>query len=91
MVSAIKKWLGIDALKRENLVLAKALKVHTDRLDVLEEDARQTLSIVLETRKSLTPEPIEQKIIAKPAGPKRVNWGQARAALERASEPQEQI
>ena len=77
MVSAIKKWLGITKLEDENLILAKALKAHTERLDALESAPVP--------EKELTSEPPKPKIVAK-----RTNWRSFRSAAEKASEPEEQ-
>ncbi len=90
MVGAIKRWLGIEALERENLTLAKALLTHGKRLDAVEEDQRQNLAAMEDLEKRLTPEPEKSKIIAKPPAPKRVNWRQAREALEKASNMEEE-
>jgi hypothetical protein len=78
MVGAIKRWMGIKTLERENLILAKALQRLTDRVSALE------------SAQQLTPQEENPKIIAKPAAPKRVNWRQAREALEKASDSQEE-
>ena len=80
----------ITHLERENLTLAKALKAHTERLDSLEKDTKHNLEMIAFYGNKLPAEPDKPKIVAKPPAPKRVNWGQARAALERASEPQEE-
>ncbi len=90
MVGTIKRWLGIDALERENLTLAKALVTHGKRLDAVEEDQRQNLAAMVDLEMRLTPEPEKPKIIAKPPSPKRVNWRQAREALEKASDMEEE-
>lgn len=78
MIGTLKRWLGIEALERENLILAKALQRMTDRVSALE------------APKQLTPEAEKPKIIAKPPSPKRVNWRQAREALEKASDMEEE-
>jgi hypothetical protein len=75
MVGTLKRWLGIDVLERENLILARAIKAHTERLDTIERGAAE--------QKSLTPEPVRPKIEPKP---KRMNWQQTRAMLERETE-----
>ncbi len=77
MVGKIKKWLGITALENENLILAKAMKAHTARLDALES--------VPAPEKELTSVPPKPKIV-----PKRGNWRTFRAAAEKASELEEQ-
>ncbi len=84
MVSAIKKWLGIDALERENLTLARAVAAHSRRIDILEGDAKETLALIEQYRKELTPEPAKPKIVA--TKPKPVNWKNFRTAAEKASE-----
>ena len=78
MVGAIKRCLGIEALERENLILAKSLQRLTDRVSALE------------APKQLTPHPEKPKIIAKPYAPKRVTWRQAREALEKASDSEDE-
>jgi hypothetical protein len=82
MVSAIKKWLGIEDLERESLTLARALVTQGDRIHKLEEEVKQN---ALESQKSLTPEPAKPKIVAKS---KAVNWRGFAAAAEKASEPE---
>jgi hypothetical protein len=81
MVGAIKRWLGIDTLENENLRLAKAILAQRERIDKLSEDLAITL------QKNLTTESAKPKIVPRP---QRVNWRQAREALEKASEPQEE-
>jgi hypothetical protein len=78
VIGTLKRWLGIDALERENLILAKALQRMTDRVSALE------------APRQLTPQPEKPKIISKLPAPKRVNWRQAREALEKASDTQEE-
>jgi hypothetical protein len=90
MVGAIKKWLGIEELERENLTLAKSLLAYRKRLDTVEEDVRQNVAAMAELENRLTAEAEKPKIIAKPAAPKRVNWRQAREALEKASDSPEE-
>ena len=89
MVGTVKRWLGIDALERESLILAKVLAAQAKRLEAVEEDARKTSSQVAELQKGLTSTPVAPKIESKTPAPKRVNWSQARQALERASESEE--
>lgn len=101
MVSAIKRWLGIDVLERENLTLAKALKAAHRRIAEVREEAKSEDSRIREEtipgignheerivslEQRLTAEAEKPKIIAKPAAPKRVNWRQAREALEKAND-----
>lgn len=81
MVGAVKRWLGIDVLERENLKMARsilalreALKSKTDA-DVSESLAARVTSL----EKSLTPEPAKAKIVAKP---KRMTWRGTLAAIE---------
>jgi hypothetical protein len=97
MVSAIKRWLGIDVLERENLTLAKALKAahrriaeQNTRVDTLDADMLRMMEIVRKHEVGLTAEAEKPKIIAKPAAPKRVNWRQAREALEKRSDSPEE-
>jgi len=73
VVGTIKRWLGIEALERENLILAKSVFAMKDRISALE------------SVKPLTSEPKPPKIVAKRTIPRHVNWKQARAAYERAS------
>ncbi len=86
MVGAIKRWLGIEALEGENLKLAKAYLALGKRVAAAEEDSRQNLAALAELEKRLTAKPEKPKIIAKPPAPKRVNWRQAREALEKAND-----
>jgi hypothetical protein len=89
MVGTIKRWLGIKALENENLRLAKAYLAIGKRLATVEEDQRQNLAALAELEKRLTAEAEKPKIIAKPSAPKRVNWRQAREALEKANDAPE--
>jgi len=83
--------IEIGKLQRENLTIAKAVKAHTERLDAIEEDVRQDLVAMAELEKRLTAKLEKPKIIAKPSAPKRVNWRQAREALEKANDlPEEE-
>jgi len=92
MVGALKRWLGIEALqidiaqlKRENLILAKAVNpVMSDAIRDLDERVS-----ALESSKALTLAPEPPKISERKPAPKRVNWSQFRETLERVSEPQE--
>jgi hypothetical protein len=101
MVGTIKRWLGIEALERENLTLAKALKAAHRRIAEVREEAKSEDSRIREEtipgignheerivslEQRLTAEAEKPKIIAKPAAPKRVNWRQAREALEKAND-----
>ncbi len=99
MVGAIKRWLGIKALEKENLQLAKALKsAHRrigelkDRLDKeRRENAEWADSInrdvleVVNLAKSLTSEAPKPKLVAKP---QRANWKAFKEQVERATEPE---
>lgn len=93
MVSTIKRWLGIDALERENLILAKAFKAQGERIGILELETailRHDLQeLSRDSGKELTPAPVKPKIVSKPMK-KAVNWKSFRSAAEKASEPQEQ-
>jgi hypothetical protein len=80
MVSAIKKWLGIDKLERENLTLAKALLAETKQLDRIEESATKILNLVQAQEKSLTLEPAKPKMVPKS---KPVNWKNFKSAAEK--------
>jgi hypothetical protein len=91
MVGAVKRWLGIDVLERENLQLAKALKTlrtdtneHCDDLKKLGEDVTVLMA---DREKRLTSEQPKPKIVAKPAV-KAVNWGKFRDLAELATEPE---
>jgi prophage DNA circulation protein len=96
MVGAVKRWLGIDVLERENLQLAKSLKsAHqritelsskVTRIDNATADALNSASDMLERLNSLTSEPPKPKIVA--TAPKAVSWKSFRSAAERASEPE---
>ncbi len=89
MVSAIVRWikdrLGISALERENVMLAKAILstreecqfiVKTLRGDTEDHEAR-----IAFLENSLTAKATTAKIVPKPA-----NWKQFRSAAEKASE-----
>lgn len=84
MVGTIKRWLGINKLEDENIRLAKAILAQRERIDKLSEDLVQ---LAITSQKGLTTEPAKPKIVPRP---QRVNWRQAREALEKASEPQEE-
>jgi hypothetical protein len=71
----------IATLKRETMIIAKLSVVHSKKISSLEEDIRK----LVEHEKHLTIEPAKPKIIAKAPAPKRVNWRQAREALENAN------
>ena len=86
MVGKIKRWLGIEALERENLILAKAVKAHTDRLDAVERDVKDNLAALTDHEKHLTSEPARPKIEPKP---KRTTWKQFRSAAEKANDLEE--
>jgi hypothetical protein len=89
MVSAIKRWLGIDRLEHENLRLARSLISAHARIGKLEVSAKGLREAIEEKvdaiEKQLTPEAPKAKIVPKP---QRVNWGSFRAAVENASEPE---
>ena len=84
MVDTIKKWLGIDGLEREKILLAKAIKALRERVIQLE---LATTKPVLELQKNLTTEPAKPKLVEKP---QRVNWKQFRSAAEKASDPKQE-
>lgn len=97
MVGTIKKWLGIDALERENWQLAKALKSAHERLSSLRREyqgTRETLAALgtdvaalqLSHENSLTSEPAKTKIVPKPH---RATWKSFRTMAEKASEAEE--
>ena len=97
MVGKVKKWMGIDVLERdfallqqENLAMARVILVHRQRINEALEAAHVGQSMAIDNQKQLTAEPEQPKIEPKPAAPRRVNWRQAQAALEKASDPQEQ-
>jgi hypothetical protein len=79
-----------NALEHENLIIVKALTAQSKRVEAVEEDARKALEIALECRNKLTEEPEKTKTEPKPPVPKRVNWMQARAALEKSTLEEEQ-
>jgi hypothetical protein len=83
----------IAILKRENLACAKAFTAQKKVVDDLQKDRTILLDCqqgVADHENRLTFIESRPKIEPKPvAVPKRVNWKQAQAALEKASEPQE--
>ncbi len=102
MVGAIKKWLGISKLERENLSLVKAALDHEDRvksletrLDVLTNTVNGAHAANMDDceariaflEKSLTSKPSTAKIVPKAH---KTNWKQFRSAAERASEPEQE-
>ena len=87
MVGAVKRWLGIDALERENLTLAKSAKAQSIRISATESDLEQALSEIDGLKKGLTAEPAKGKIVPKP---RHTTWKTFRSAAERANDPQEQ-
>jgi hypothetical protein len=87
MVGKVKKWLGIDVLEKENLTLAKAAQAQSVRISSIETDLKQAFVEIADLKNGLTAEPEQPKIEPKPAAPRRVNWRQAQAALEKASDP----
>jgi hypothetical protein len=89
MVGAIKRFLGIDVLERENLRLARSSISAHARIGQLEVREGKTALEMREISKRLTAEAEKPKIIAKPSAPKRVNWRQAREALENRDSPEE--
>jgi hypothetical protein len=80
----------IADLKRENLTLAKVSQAHHKRMDELWKQVDLLLLEREQREKRLTAEAEKPKIIAKPAAPKRVNWHQAREALENRDAPEEE-
>ena len=48
MVGTVKRWLGIDVLERENLIMAKAIKTLQTRCEIIESDAKHTLEVALD-------------------------------------------
>lgn len=50
MVGTLKRWLGIESLERENLILAKALKALQARVEQAESDAKQTLEVAMDCK-----------------------------------------
>lgn len=81
MVGQIKRWLGIDTLRADNVRLANALVALGERIKKLEADAKTAVDY----GKSLTSEPVKPKIVQK-----RANWKQFRSAAEKASDIQEE-
>ena len=53
MVRTIKKWLGITALERENLTLAKTVAAHTRRIEHLESESDNRSNIMMQMGKSI--------------------------------------
>jgi hypothetical protein len=85
MVGALKKWLGIDVLERENLTLARSLQAHSKRIDEALEAGHIGQRMALDAQKELTSEPAKPKIVAKP---QRTSWKQFRSAAEKATDPE---
>ena len=85
MVSALKRWLGIESLERENLILEKAVKAQKERIERLEQDQKDNLASIADLEKRLTSEPAKPKIVPKP---QRTSWKQFRSAAEKASDPE---
>ena len=77
----------VAALKRENGILAKALKAHSERIEGAEKDSGQALEIALDCQKGFMAEPAKPKLVAKP---QRANWKQFRTAAEKANDPKEE-
>ncbi len=48
MVGTLKRWLGITALERDNLSLAKNIQKLIDRVNVVESDAKKALDVALD-------------------------------------------
>jgi hypothetical protein len=48
MVGTLKRWLGIDDLERENVILVRAVQKLREYRERLEADARQTLEVALD-------------------------------------------
>ena len=48
MVGTLKRWFGIEALERENLILARSAKALKSRCEALENDAKSTLEVALD-------------------------------------------
>lgn len=81
MVGAVKRWLGIDVLERENLKLARsmlslreALKSKTDA-----DETKELASRIASLEKGLTAKPEKPKIEPRP---KRMTWRGTLAAIE---------
>lgn len=74
MVGAIKRWLGIDVLERENAARADEIMTLTNRIN----------SMVVAPQIQVAPKPkIEPR-------PHRANWRTFRAAMERDAEIEQQ-
>lgn len=68
MVGKVKKWLGIDVLEKENLRLAKALHIHSGRIDDLEKlyaESNDHEARIAFCESRLTPKQSEAKIVPK--------------------------
>lgn len=83
MVGALKRWLGIDVLERENLTLAKAVKALQERVIQCEGDCKSALEIVGDCQKLLTNKVPSRNIVPKPHKP---SWRNFRVAMEKATE-----
>ena len=82
--------MEIKSLKRENGTLVRAMIAQSKRIDASETDSKRAIEIAIDCQKQLTSEPPGPKLVTKPAPPKRVNWRQAKAALEANSDPEEE-
>lgn len=87
MVGALKKWLGIDALELENLILAKAIRAQQGRIESLEQKQKDTLTAFAELERRLTSEPAKPKIVPKPP---KLNWRQVQNAVARENQKLEE-
>jgi len=87
MVDKIKKWLGIDALERENLILVKSVKAQKERIEKLEQEQKDTFTAIADFEKRLTSEPVKPKIVPKPP---KLNWRQVQTAVAKANQELEE-
>ena len=87
MVSALKRWLGIESLERENLILEKAVKAQKERIEKLEQDQKDNLASIADLEKRLTSEPAKPKIVPKPP---KLNWRQVQNAVAKANQELEE-
>lgn len=83
----------VSALEFQNKARAEEIMILTERLARVDNTAANALDLAsdsFERINKLTDEPEKPKITPKQPLPKRVNWTQARAALEKRDDPQEE-
>ena len=87
MVSALKKWLGIDALECENVILAKSVKSQKERIEKLEQEQKDSVASIADLEKRLTSDAPKQNMVSKPP---KLNWRQVQNAVARENQKLEE-